>query len=390
MRDRRHDGLVLSEIGVGCYALSGAYGKKDPKVFARMIARAHELGVRVFDTADAYGDAERILGEALRPFWDEVLLATKVGPAAGVRPSLRREAVKTACDRSLTRLKTDHIDLYQVHFDDPTTPVRETVEALDELVEEGRIRRYGLGHLPLLRVQEYAKAGRLFSVLMELSAVAREAEHALLPFGVAHGIGGIAFSPTGRGLLTGTLPPVPSFGPEDIRSIDPLFHRERLASGQRVAKRLAEMGRRLGKTPAQVAIAWVLSRPGVVSALVGPSTIAHLEEDVGGSGWELPSEDVAQLDAFLMQEDAWTRERQGAAVLQLLRDPLAHDPAEALEDLVYVLETAILLGLLPEAEAIPFAEVLLPLRRSPGSESLPTLRKAHDDLRTRLQVSGSE
>ena len=389
MRERRHDGLRLSEIGVGCYALSGAYGTKDPKVFARMLVRAHELGVRVFDTADAYGDAERILGEALCPIRDEVLLATKVGPTAGVRPSLRREAVKAACDRSLARLKTDRIDLYQVHFDDPPPPVRETVDALEELVEEGKIRRYGLGHLPLARVQDYAKAGRLFSVLLELSAVAREAEQALLPFCRAHGIGVIAFSPTGRGLLTGTIPPVPSFEPDDIRSIDPLFRRERLASGQRVAARLAEVGKRLGKTPAQVAIAWVLSRPGVVCTLVGPSTIAHLEEDVGGGGWDLPPEDVAGLDALLATEDAWVRERQEASVREILHEPLPDDSARALEDLVYVLETSILLDLIPEAEAIPFAEVLLPLRRSPGPEALPALRRAYEDLRARLHVSGS-
>jgi len=178
---REHDGFRISEVGLGCYALSGAYGTKDVEEFKRTLRRAYELGVNFFDVAEAYGDAEQLLGEAVKPFRKEVYIATKVGICRGLKPDLSRAYIERACEESLERLQTDYIDFYQVHFDDPDTPVEGTVGALEGLTSAGKIRRYGLGHLPVERVERYFELGKVFSVMVELSAVAWEARERLLP-----------------------------------------------------------------------------------------------------------------------------------------------------------------------------------------------------------------
>ncbi|HOB90779.1 MAG: aldo/keto reductase [Bacillota bacterium] len=202
---RVHRGVELSAVGVGCYSLSGAYGRKDVDQVVSMLQRAYELGVNLFDTAEAYGDAETVLGDAVRPFRDKVLISTKVGVREGIKPSLTRSYVHAACEDSLRRLKTDWIDIYSVHFDDPDTPVEETVEALDDLIAQGKIRSYGLGHLPLSKAVEYMTKGSVFSVLMEFSAVSRQSSRQLIFVCQQHGAAAIAFSVTGRGLLTGRV-----------------------------------------------------------------------------------------------------------------------------------------------------------------------------------------
>ena len=311
MEYREHRGLTLSEVGVGGYALAGAYGAVDRAEFIALLRRAHALGVTVFDTAGNYGDAEAVLGEAVRPFRDEVILATKVGSPEGAPPRLTPEAVRAACARSLERLGTDRIDLLQVHFDDPATPVEDTVAALEGLRDQGLIRHYGVGHLPAHRVARYVEVGDPFSILMELSAVARDSRRTLLPLCGGQGPAAIGFSVTGRGLLTGAIGPETTFEEGDIRRFDPLFQRARFASGRRVAEHLGALARSLGRTPAQVAIAWVLSQPGVACALTGPRRLAHLEENLGGSGRRLPAEALAGLEALFAREDAGAGGRGG-------------------------------------------------------------------------------
>ncbi len=376
-----HKGFKVSAIGVGCYALSGAYGPKNPEQFKAMIQRAYELGVNFFDTAEGYGDGERILGEAVKPFRSQVYLATKVGMRQGLKPNLSKAYIRQACEGSLRRLQTEVIDLYQVHFDDPHTLVEETLEALEELVQAGKIRRYGIGHLPLERAEAYFQAGEVFSALMELSAVARGARRKLLPLCRQYGVGAIAFSVTGRGLLTGRFGPRPQFAAQDIRSLDPLFQRERLRSGLRVAQRLAELGRRYGKTSVQVAIAWVLAQPGILCALTGPSSLAHLEENVGGAGWRLAAEDLQALETFLRDEDQWLREQQRASLRRILTGPLTQPASQAVVDLLYALETALLLGLVAEKEVLPLAQELFAARKGMEASSLQKLEGVQQELR---------
>lgn len=369
MEYRKHRGLRISEIGIGTYSLSGVYGAKDIEEFKRMIYRAYELGVNFFDTAEAYGNAEEILGETLKPFREDVYIATKVGIRGSIRPNLSKDYIKKACEESLKRLQTDYIDLYQVHFHDPTTPIEETLEALEDLVEEGKIRYYGVGHLPIEVTEEYCRLGKPFSVLAEFSAVARESYEKLLPLYRKYNLGIIAFSTTGRGLLTGKFKENQKFEPGDIRYLDPLFQRERFQHGLRIAKKFAELGEKYGKTPVQVAIAWVLAHEGVICALTGPSTVKHLEENVEASGWEIPKEDLRELEEFFKREDEWLRQRQKESIEQILTESL-QEPQRAFVDLIYAIETAVSLAIVEEEEILPIFYELYSLRKELDKEKV--------------------
>ena len=358
---RYHAGEAISEVGLGCYALSGAYGPHDPDAFCGVIRRAYELGVNFFDTADIYGPAETILGQAVAPFREEVLIATKVGARSDGKPDCSPEHVIASCEASLERLGTSVIDLYQIHFDDPETPVAETLGALEQLKVAGKIRHYGVGHLPPERLRSYLSEGQVFSVLVELSAVARSARDHVLPLCRQHDAGVLAFSVTGRGLLTGKIQADHIFAEGDIRQIDPLFQRERFRSGLRTAGTLKAIGERHGRTPAQVAIAWVLAQPGVVCALTGTTSMAHLEENLAAAGWNIPAEELAEFERFLTEEDGRLHEAEVREVAAILEKPLP--TSSAMTDLVCVLETLVHLGVAEETEILPLFHRLLSCRR---------------------------
>ena len=382
MEYRTCRGEKLSEIGFGCYALSGAYGQKDPSQFVALIQRAYGLGVTFFDTADVYGPAEEVLGCAVAPFRNQVWIASKVGWGAEHRPDCSPGHVQASCEASLRRLGTDHLDLYQIHFHDPDTPIEEAVGALEDLKSAGKIRYYGLGHLPPDRMAKYMVAGQVFSALTELSPVARGALDHRLPLCQDFGVGVIAFSVTGRGLLTGKIGPGHTFEEGDIRRIDPLFQRERLASGLRVLEKLKALGARHGRTPVQVAIAWVLAQPQVVCALTGPSTIDHLEENLGSSGWTPEAEDLAALARLFARENEQVRREQILSLQGILTGTL--EPESAFADLVYVLETAAEMELASEEEILPVYGKLMPLRKRAVSDALEELQAVRAELHERL------
>jgi aryl-alcohol dehydrogenase-like predicted oxidoreductase len=360
MQYREHRDQTLSEIGIGCYALSGAYGRREPRYFADIARRAYELGVTLFDTADQYGPAEEILGRAVAPFRDEIWIATKVGVTDDGSFNLSSAHVQASCERSLQRLGTDIIDLYQIHYDDRDTPIEETLDALETLQTDGKIRHFGVGHLSPPRLEGYLTAGDVFSALLELSAVSRSGRERTLPLCRRHNVGVIAFSVTGRGLLTGKIEAGHTFAEGDIRRIDALFQRERFASGLRIVERLRALGEKHGKTPAQVAISWVLAQPGVICALTGPSTLRHLEENLASSGWSLDGDEMAAFEAYLEDEDAQLRDQMVAGVRGILQEEL--DPQTAFADLVYCLETLVELRLMAEEDVLPLFERLWPLR----------------------------
>ena len=224
------------------------------------------------------------------------------------------------------------------------------------------IRHYGVGHLPAHRVARYVEVGDPFSILMELSAVARDSRRTLLPLCGGQGPAAIGFSVTGRGLLTGAIGPETTFEEGDIRRFDPLFQRARFASGRRIAEHLGALARSLGRTPAQIAIAWVLSQPGVACALTGPRRLAHLEENLGGSGRPLPVEALAGLEARFAEEDTRLAAEEAATVDTILDGPLPGDPATAFRDLVYAIETAVGLGRVGEDAIRPAFFDLWPLQ----------------------------
>jgi aryl-alcohol dehydrogenase-like predicted oxidoreductase len=385
MRYRTNQGERISEIGIGGYALSGVYGKKDPEQFPILARRAFDLGVTFFDVADVYGPAEEILGRAVASFRKQVWLATKVGWGAQGKPDCSAEHVLASCEQSLRRLQTDWIDLYQIHFDDPDTPAEETVGALEQLKTTGKIRYFGVGHLPPARMQAYIASDKVFSALVELSPVARRALDSTMPLCRAYDVGILAFSPTGRGLLTGSITPGHVFEEGDIRQMDPLFQRERFTSGLRILDKFKMLGAKYGKSPAQVAIAWVLAQPGVVCTLAGPSTIPHLEENLGGSGWNIACGDLADLEIFFKAQDAQLKREQLQSVRAILSRELT--PASAFTDLVYVLETAVETGLVAEEQVLPHFVTLWAWRKQQDdATALEQMRAIQTELCGKLMA----
>jgi aryl-alcohol dehydrogenase-like predicted oxidoreductase len=379
MKYRSHNGENLSEIGIGGYALSGAYGKKDPQQFIGIVKGAYERGVNFFDVADIYGPAEQILGQAVAPFRQMVSLATKVGWSSQGKPDCSPEHILSSCEQSLKNLHTDYIDLYQIHFDDPDTPVEVTVGALEKLKAAGKIRHYGIGHVPPDRLEAFFTLGQPFSEMTELSAVARSARRRVLPLCLAHRVGVIAFSVTGRELLTGKIAPGHVFEQGDLRLMDPLFQRERFASGLRVVEQFRALGQKYGKTPAQAAIAWVLAQPGILCALTGPSTMPHLEENLGASGWAIPPDDLEELEKYFRVEEQRLGEEQKQCIRLILSQDL--NPESAFTDLLYVIETLVETGCTVEDQVMPALGRLLGARELPAADSQAALSSIQADLR---------
>ncbi len=353
MQYRTIDGIQLSEIGLGCDALGGVYGPVDVAEFEGVIRRAYQLGVNFFDVTDAHSQTEVILGKAVEPFRDQILIATKVGRKDGFEPELSPGYLTEACEASLRRLGTAWIDLYQVDYADPKTTFEAVVETLEGLKQAGKVRRYGVSHLPEEGLETFFRHGDVFSLLAPFSLIGPEAGGAVMSLCHQHQAAFLACSVTGRGVLTGTLPPHPDFEPGDMRALDPLFQRERYHSGIRLADTLAQIGAQYGKTAAQMAIAWVLSHPQVTCALTGPSSVAHLEENLGASGWTLPEEALDALEMHCQSEEDALLQGQRQSLEQILTNPLQEDNLEAYQDLLSAMEVALCLDLVTEEAIYP-------------------------------------
>ncbi|MBS3782165.1 MAG: aldo/keto reductase [Candidatus Thermoplasmatota archaeon] len=369
MKYRSYKGLDISEVGMGCYALSGSYGSVDLENYKSVLNHALDLGINLFDTAATYGDeAEKILGEVITPVREDVIISTKIGMGDDGRPSLAYDDVKSACKNSLSRLNIDYIDIYLVHFDDPNTEVKETVHALEDLRNEGKIKHYGVSHLPAERVKEYLEEGDVSFCLMELSAVSRQSRKELLPLCQKYGTKAIAFSVTGRGILSGKIDEDSEFAPGDIRKMDPLFKKERFKSALRITEKLKEIGKKYDKTSTQVAINWVLSQDGVISALTGPSSKEHLEENVDSSSWNLKEADLREIESFLDKEEEMLEEKEPEIINEILKDGLPEKIEQAFNDLVYVMEVSIDRGMVEEKKIVPIFQELIGKKK--GDEDL--------------------
>ncbi len=353
MQYRTVDGMQLSEIGLGCDALGGVYGPVDVAEFRRVIRRAYQLGVNFFDATDAHSQAEVVLGKAVKPFRDQILIATKVGRKDGFEPELSSDYLTEACEASLRRLGTAWIDLYQVDYADPKTTFEEVVETLESLKQAGKIRRYGISHLPEEGLETFFRHGDVFSLLAPFSLRHPEAGLAVMSLCRQHEAAFLACRVTGRGMLTGKLPPHPNFEPGDTRVLDPLFQRQRYRSGVRLGEKLAQIGAQYGKSAAQLAIAWVLSHEAVTCALTGPSSVAHLEENLAASGWQLPQEALATLEMHCQAEEDALLQEQRQALEQILTNPLQEDNLEAYHDLLSAMEVALSLDLVTEEAIYP-------------------------------------
>jgi len=334
--------MPFSSLGYGCYALSGAYGSRpDECEMVRILQKAYDLGIRLFDTAGCYTGTEEILGKAVKSYRHDISIATKVGFTDDYGISLSKEAVLASCEASLKNLDTDYIDIYQVHYHDPDTCIEETIEALEYLSKAGKIRHYGIGHLPLDITEEYLRKGNVSYVLAEMSPVSTARYRELHPLQNIYGFDIIAFSITGRGILSGKINKRVQFSKDDIRSKDPLFIKSRLHSGINMASKLREIGSKYNMTPVQTAILWTLQNQGVAAGLTGPTKIDHLVENSKVLDMSLDEDSIMEINQMIEMEEDKLRQTVQDEVHAILTSPLSADYEKAYKDLIYVLEYSI-------------------------------------------------
>ena len=293
--------LEVSGIGLGCMTMTGDYGAGEEAEAIATIHRAIALGVNFLDTADAYGRGrnEALLGRALKGRCDAVVLATKFGPVrdADGRPAIdgRPEYVAQACDASLERLGTDVIDLYYLHRVDRATPIEDTVGAMARLVEQGKVRCLGLSEAAPATLRRASAVHPIAALQSELSLWTRDAEAEVLPTCAELGVSFIAYSPLGRGFLTGAVTGAGDLGADDRRATMPRFEADNLGKNLELLRPIEAMAAAKGCTPAQVALAWVLGGDERVIPIPGAKSRRHLEDNAGALDVAL---DAAEREAL--------------------------------------------------------------------------------------------
>jgi aryl-alcohol dehydrogenase-like predicted oxidoreductase len=295
--------LEVSAQGLGCMGMSEFYGQADEGEAIETIHRALDLGIDFLDTADMYGPHtnEQLVGRAIAGRRDEVVLATKFGNVRGEDPNERRvdgrpEYVHEACEGSLRRLGVDHIDLYYQHRVDPSTPIEETVGAMSELVSEGKVRYLGLSEAAPETIRRAHAVHPISALQTEYSLWTRDPEEEVLPTIRDLGIGFVAYSPLGRGFLTGRIASLDDLDPDDFRRRNPRFTGENFQRNLDLVARVRELADEKSVTAGQLALAWVLHQGADIVPIPGTKRRGYLEENAAATEIELDAEDLARID----------------------------------------------------------------------------------------------
>lgn len=299
------NGLEVSVLGLGCMGLSFGYGPAtDRREAIRLIRAAHERGVTFFDTAEAYGPGvnEEVVGEALEPVRDHVVIATKFGfkdgvPARGL--DSRPERIRIVADGALKRLRTDHIDLFYQHRVDPNVPMEEVAGTVKELIAAGKVRHFGLSETGAQLIRRAHAVQPVAALQSEYSMWWREPEKEILPLLQELGIGFVPFSPLGKGFLTGKIEATTTFGDQDFRRTVPRFAPEALKANQALVELIGQLAASKAVTPAQIALAWLLAQRPWIVPIPGTTKLNRLDENLGAATVELTGDDLDRIERAL-------------------------------------------------------------------------------------------
>ena len=308
-RQLGNSALEVSALGLGCMGLSHGYGPAtDTKQAIALIQAAVERGVTFFDTAEVYGPYlnEQVVGQALAPVRDKVVIATKFGFTFGSDNkqqilNSRPEHIRIAVEGSLRRLKTDVIDLLYQHRVDPDVPIEDVAGAVKELIWEGKVKHFGLSEAGAQTIRRAHAVQPVTALQSEYSLWWREPEQEILPTLAELGIGFVPFSPLGKGFLTGAVAADASFGSDDFRSIVPRFSPQALQANQALVVLVRELAAQKAVTPAQIALAWLLAQAPWIVPIPGTTKLHRLEENLGGADITLTESDLRAIDSALSQ-----------------------------------------------------------------------------------------
>lgn len=313
-------GLEVSALGLGCMGLSFGYGPATEKDAAiNLIRAAFEQGVTFFDTAEAYGPYanEELLGEALAPFRDQVVIATKFGFKDGKPPlgmDSRPETIRAVAEASLKRLRTDVIDLFYQHRVDPNVPIEEVAGTVKDLIAEGKVKHFGLSEAGVATIRKAHAVQPVAALQSEYSLWWREPEAELLPTLDELGIGFVPFSPLGKGFLTGKIDGNTSFDKNDFRNTVPRFSEENRKANQALVELLSQLAQQQNGTSAQIALAWLLAQKPWIAPIPGTTKLHRLEENLGAAAITLSPDDLKQINEALaaveVQGDRYSAQMQ--------------------------------------------------------------------------------
>lgn len=304
-------GMRVSAIGFGCWEIGGGYGSIEETQFIQAVHRALDLGVNCFDTAEAYGfgTSEQSLAKALGARRKDAIVVTKFGVGYREAPNFRdssRQRIMASIEKSLQNLRTDYVDVYLVHWPDVNTPLEETMRALDDLVQQGKVRAVGVSNFRLAQLDACMRIRRVDVVQYGWNMFDRRMQKEIFPYCREHNIGVMAYGSLAYGLLTGTFTEGMEFGSDDWRSrrgrmgainlFQHLFGEQYFPKNLRVVEELKGLAAQYGKTLPQFALRWTLTNPVISTALVGCRTPAEVEENLGALGWTISDNDMQKID----------------------------------------------------------------------------------------------